>query len=144
MNDLLLEINEFENSLNNDDKEQVKEQLNEIKSNIDNAMNELYKHIKGSKIKLAESAGRENSEQFNKAINEFNEISNGAKMLFKTHAKLSSSDNSNSSSNFESKLNSLSKISSIKNVNSKLGLKNKNKNKALLMKKAIRKIKRFA
>ena len=144
MNDLLLEINEFENSLNNDDKEQVKEQLNEIKSNIDNAMNELYKHIKGSKIKLAESAGRENSEQFNKAINEFNEISNGAKMLFKTHAKLRSDDNSNSSSNFESKLNSLSKISSIKNVNSKLGLKNKNKNKALLMKKAIRKIKRFA
>jgi len=144
MNDLLSEINEFENSLNNDDKEQVKEQLNEIKSNIDNAMNELYKHIKGSKIKLSESAGRENSEQFNKAINEFNEISNGAKMLFKTHAKLRSDDNSNSSSNFESKLNSLSKISSIKNVNSKLGLKNKNKNKTLLMKKSIRKIKRFA
>ncbi|ORX41588.1 hypothetical protein BCR36DRAFT_375209 [Piromyces finnis] len=144
MNDLLLEINEFENSLNAVEKEQVKENLNEIKGNIDNAMNELYKHIKGAKFKLCESAGRENSEQFSKAINEFNEISSGAKMLFNTHSKLTNGDNSNNSNDLESKLSNLNKLGSVNSTNNKLSLKNKLKNKVLkLMKKAIRKTKRF-
>jgi len=91
MNELLLEIDEFQKSLSNEDREQLNGQLNEIKNNIDNAMNKLYKHIKGNKLKLVE------------AINEFEEISNGAKMLFNTHTKLLSSGNNSNKpiNNFE-------------------------------------------
>eukprot|EP00833_Pecoramyces_ruminatium_P013635 jgi/Orpsp1_1/1187667/evm.model.d7180000059314.2 len=142
MNGFLLEIYDFENSLNNDKKEQLKEQLNEIKLNIDNAMKKLIKHIKGNKLKLYESSGRENSEVFNKAINEFNEITSSARMLFRTHAKLNNNNNPDKPSIYENKLNSLNKIDSIKNVNSKLSIKNKNKI-LKLMKKIIRKTKKI-
>jgi len=105
----------------------------EQKSQINEAMNKLNKHLEGRKLKLAQAVGKENPESFNNALKDFNSLITASEKLFEANSSLNKNNDKVKSVNVNSNVKKSTNLNKINKKFSSIN-KNKKKNNALLKK----------